>query len=669
MANHDPLIYWAAVPSREIADNILDKCDAYYKYLQSSGRLDMYRRSWLYYYRPRMTGGILNFVGEQGELTQFSVNQYRNLLVHIENIVTQQRLQYEPRATNSDTKSQAQVILGANLVDYYMKVQRFERNIKQSVKFATQYGEGFVREDWDAQGGKVYGMTPMGTPSFQGDAKMKPYAPIDVVRDFTKNSAGLNDWFICRDFENKFDLAAKYPDLAKEILEDSIDIMLLAKSTTVNSIALEQSDNIPTYTLIHPVTPAMPKGRYTVVLDNGTVLLDGPLPYRRPHIYRLAPDEESGTIFGFTVAYDLLCVQAALDILYSTVITNQSTFGVQNILVPKGHDLSVSQLAGNLNLCEYDPKLGEPKALQLCSTPPEIFNFIQHLEGLGETMAGINSVVRGNPEASLKSGAALALVQAQAIQFSMSFQQSYVQFNEDIGTGLIQLLQDFASVPRIAAIVGKSNRPLLKEFTGSDLDSIDRVTVDVGNPMTNTTAGKVNMADQMLQYNMIENPDQYVQVVTTGRLEPVIQSKQSELLLIKSENESLSEGQPVRALITDKHDQHILEHRVVLASPEARANPNSPQVQSTLAHIQEHIQFLKTADPILLQLIGQQTMMPPMQPQPTPQDGGTGEMLDPAAAQPDMPNMPNAPQGTEPGTAAVIEQQGQLAAQAQPAMA
>src|SRR6187431_288927 len=99
--------YWASVEPKEIADEILEKVDRYYKYMSMSGRLDLFRRSWTYFYRPRVTGGRLNPTGEQGELTTLSVNHYRNLLSHLETMTTQQRPAFEPRASNTDAKSQA----------------------------------------------------------------------------------------------------------------------------------------------------------------------------------------------------------------------------------------------------------------------------------------------------------------------------------------------------------------------------------------------------------------------------------------------------------------------------------------------------------------------------------------------------------------------------------
>lgn len=652
--------YWAAVDVTEIADNILDKVDKYYKYLAQSGRLDLYRRSWTYYYRPRLTGGMLTPVGQQGELTAISVNHYRNLLLHLETMTLSQRAAFEPRATNSDVESQSQVILASGLLDYYMREKRLERYIKQGVKDCLMYAEGFVRAEWDANGGETYGKTPSGATAYEGDIKYTNYAPVNVIRDFSRQSPGQDPWYIPRDFENKFDLAAKFPDLKDKILDDSIDSLSASRTTMLGYFDLEDSDQVAVYTLLHEPTPALPTGRFTRCLENGTVLMDGPLPYSQTHMYRIAPDEESGTIFGYTVAFDLLPIQEAFDIVCSSAVTNISTFGVQNILMPKGHDISTSAISGGLNVIEYDPKVGKPEALNLTNTPPEVYNFMEMLEHWGETISGVNSVARGNPEASLKSGAALALVQSMAVQFSMGLQQSYAELVEDLGSGTIYILQDFAAVPRVAAIAGKSNRPIMKEFSGKDLGAIHRVTVDMGNPLTRTTAGKVNLADAYLEKGMIENPDQYIQVVTTGRLEPVIEGKQANLLNMKSENERLADGIQPRAVITDDHSKHIMEHSTVMASPEVRDDPNGKIMTATLAHIQEHMDLAQSPGYALLApMLGHQMKVPTAPPPgATPMPGEMMNATPPvvqAAEGVNMPGMPNPPQGADPQSAEVIQ--------------
>ena len=291
----------------------------------------------------------------------------------------------------------------------------------------------------------------------------------------------------------------------------------------------------------------------------------------------------------------------------------------------------------------------KPEPLQLTASPPEAYSLIKILEQQAEMMAGVNSVVRGQPEDSLKSGAALALVASQAIQFSSGLQASYVQLLEDVGTGLIHMLQDYASVPRMAMIVGKHNRPFLKEFKGDDLNQINRVTVDVGSPVSRTTAGRVEMANNLLQAGLLQNPEEYLQVIQTGKIDPLIEGKTSENLLIKSENERLREGLPISAVAVEDHRLHIVEHKAVLANPESKENPKV--VEATLTHINEHIRLLRETDPGLLILLGQQPLQPAPQSEPlgaTPVNANalptpmpSGSNLE--AQMPKMPRMPKNP--------------------------
>lgn len=645
--------YWASENSQELVTLALDKIDKFYDYLIGSGRMGLYKRSWGYYYNSRLTGASVGSGGSQGEFSTLSVNDFRNLLAHIEAITTQARIAFEPKATNSDMKSQDQVILAGTLLDYYMRDKRLERNFVTAVKQSLIYGEAFIRIDWDATAGEIYGLGPDGKEVNEGDIKYTNYAPNDVIRDFTQNAPGKDKYYILRDFENKYELAAKFPGSVDDILRSSDEMLAMSRTTVVNYLQMQGSDNIPVYTLIHDKTAALPQGRLCKFLENGAVLIDVPLPYSNPNVFRIAPDEEDGTIFGFTVAFDLLPMQQISDMLYSTVSTNQAAFGVQNILVPKGADIGTPQLSGGMKTIPYDPKIGKPEPLNLTDTPAEIFNYMSMVTKGMETLSGINSVVRGNPEASLESGAALALVQSQALQFNQPLMRAYNQLVEDVGMGTVNMLKDFAATKRVAEICGKSNRPKLQEFTGQDLSDISRVLVDMGSPISRTTAGKVQIAETLMKNQLIKTPDQYIQVLTTGKLDPIIEGIQAELLLIKGENEDLANNKPAFATIVDDHVKHIQEHRAVLANPNVRNNDN-PVLRLTLDHIAEHVQLMQKPEvQWLATLLHQETS-----PAPQPQAGQVVDNSQTNAPQPEanLPNMPSPPQGTEPVTADMIEQ-------------
>jgi hypothetical protein len=322
----------------------------------------------------------------------------------------------------------------------------------------------------------------------------------------------------------------------------------------------------------------------------------------------------------------------------------------------------MEQISDGLNFIQGNPGFQPPKALNLTSTPAEIFNFLKMLESSMETISGVNSVARGNPEAQLTSGNALALIQSQALQFISGLQQSYIQLIEDVGTNVVELLKTFAKTPRVAAIAGKSNVTYMKEFTSDDLSSITRVIVDAGNALAQTTAGRVEMASQMMQMSIITTPEQYISVINTGKLETMTEGQNKELLLVRAERERLVDGTtPVVAVLTDSHSLHIREHKAVLADPDLRMD--AQLVQRTLAHIQEHIDILSDPNVAnILTLLGE-----------TPLGPIGGGIPSPQAAAPQQPNqqgqeqIPPLLENPEAQSVAVQQNMGPLPSPAQPA--
>lgn len=515
-------------------------------------------------------------------------------------------------------------MLANGLLDYYMREKRLEKYLKRAVEYAIVLGSGYVKMDWDATTGEIYdyvdpseseGFDPDSIededelepyPVYEGDVTFTNLSPFDIVFDTSKEDPDQHDWVLCRSWKNKYDVAAKYPEY-----EDAIIELETKSDRTKSRITLQQLDetvDIPIYEFYHKRTPAMPEGRYVLYLNSEIVLMDTAMPYRDLPVYRIAPSDILGTPYGYTTMFDLLPIQDAVNSLHSTILTNQNAFGIQSVLSPRGSDVSVAQIEGGMNFIEYNQQAGKPEALNLTSTPAEVFNYMQTLITQMETISGVNSVVRGNPEKNMRSGNALALVQSQALQFMSGLQQSYIQLIEDVGTGLVNMLKDFAQVPRIANISGQSNRSYMKEFTGDDLNSINRVIVDVGNSLASTTAGRMEIASNLLQMGAIVNVEQYYSVLNTGKLETMTEGINKQLLLIKAENEKLISGNPVKAIATEAHMLHIKEHQNVLADPDLKMD--AELASRVLGHIQEHITLLRETDPDLLAILGQQALGP-----------------------------------------------------------
>ena len=605
----DTSTYFAAKEADVTASILLAKSKSFYNVLEANFYLEKLSRMWRVYhgcFDVSVGGGHqISFTGEQEELVSLHINHFRNLAQHIYVMITANRPVMEARAINSDYKSIAQTYLANSILEYYMREKHLEDALKTAVEMAVVLGAGFIKMEWNATAGDVYDVDENGLEIKEGEIEFTNLSPFDVVFDGSKE-CHKHDWYMIRTFRNRFDLMAKYPELTDKLkgVPSKSDAGIYRMALLSN----DATDDVPVYEFYHKKTEAMPQGRYMLFADADIVLLDTPLPYRVMPIFRVSAGEILGTPYGYSPMFDVFPIQQGLDGLYSTIMTNQSAFGVQNVYVPRGADLSVDSLHGGMNIIEGNAK---PEPINLTLTPPEVFKFLEMMIQASEMISGVNSVARGQPEASLKSGAALALVQSMALQFVSGLQQSYVKLIEDCGTSLIQILKDYANTPKVVALVGKNNKMLLKEFTGDDLHSINRVVVDVGNPLARTVAGRVQMAEQMLQMGIIKEPTQYFQVLNTGRIDVMFEGDVSQQLLVRQENEWLSEGKPPIVSPFDVHAFHIQEHRSVLDNPDIRSDQATIKVVHD--HIQGHIDALTNTDPRILMITGQQPLPPPGQ--------------------------------------------------------
>ena len=600
--------YFADMDAKDAASILLDKGSSFFNLLRANAYIDKINAMWLAYHgaynKDVGYGHQITFSGEQGELVQLPVNHFRNLARHMYNMVTSNRPIMEARAINTDYKSLAQTYLANGILDYYMREKGLEQSLNKAVEMCIVLGSGFIQMSWNATAGEAYDADPQtGEMNYEGEVEFSNLSPLDVIFDGTKENWQEHEWIMVRSFKNRHNLIAKYPEY-----REKLEGLAPKNDSAVYRLAVwsnDDTDDVPVYEFFHKKTEAMPEGRYLLFVSGDVVLLDTPLPYRGLPIYRISPADIMGTPYGYSDMFDVFPIQEMINSAYSAIATNQNAFAVQNVFVPRGADISMSSIEGGLNIIEGN---AEPKAINLTQTPAEVFNFLNNLIQAAETVSGISSVTRGNPEASLKSGAALALVQATSLQFISGLQQSYVRLVEDVGTGLLNMLKDFADTPRMVALVGRNNRPLLKEFSGDQISAISRVIVDVGNPLSRTIAGRVEMAQQLAQMKLLKNPQQYFQVLNTGRIDVLFEGEMSELLLIKSENERMLDGEPVFASIFDQHRMHILEHKAVMADPELRKDPDL--VRNAQTHIQQHIDLLRNGDPDLLQLLGEQPLNP-----------------------------------------------------------
>lgn len=668
--------YFANAPIDEIGDQLMQRVETYYIFLNATGLMNLWRRSFAFFYNSARLGGRINPVGKKLELQSISMDDYPNLLRNILVLTTSQMPGMQTMCSNGDEKTLEQNKISQQVLDYETRTHRVNDYIVQSAEDALWAGEGFIYKGWNPNLGEEVApdanpdtLAPeMGADGQQktlhvGDWEFENLTCLDVIRDVDALSYTGCQWVITRRFRNKWDLIAQYPQFQDEIQRASW-ALTDRRNSKFGYSAANHRDLVPTFEFFHDKTIAVPMGRQTLFLDSDTVLFDGPLAYGSRPVYRCSYAELRNNPFAWTVGFSLLPLAEANNRLTSTLLTNVATFGVTRVLNPRGANISLQALSENLAIIDYTPtgpSGGKPEVLNM-SNPitKETGDLLKFINTKMETYVSIPGSMRGQAPKEEMSGAAMAMQASVALQFSAGFQKSIIKTLEDVGTGMVQDLKAFASAPRQALIVGKMDQGYMQSYSQKDFDGIDRVVVAASNPLLNTTAGKVNLADQLLQNGMLPQGEagamKYIQVMNQGKLEPETQALQATYMAIQTDKELLLAGKMPMIQLSDNHPLMMQEVNVLNYNPIIRGNPDLGNLvrQYIAAHFQQWLQM----PPLLAAALGIQPPPPqgmPGQPggEPPQQQPHAGGPIAPQQPQPQTPHPQNKPPmmgaGQQPG--------------------
>jgi hypothetical protein len=635
--------YFGNAPLDKLGDALMDRVENYYIFLNATGVMNLWRRSFAFFYNSARLGGRVNPVGPKLELQSISMDDYPNLLRNILVLTTAQMPSMQTLCANGDEKTLEQNKISQEVLDYETRQHRVNDYVVQAAEDSLWAGEGFIYKGWNPNLGEEVApdanpdtMEPALGPDGQqkvlhtGDWEFENLTCLDIIRDVDALSYKACEWVIVRRFQNKWNLIAQYPQFKDEIQRASW-MLTDRRNSKFGYSAANHRDLIPTFEFFHDKTQAVPMGRQTLFLDSDTVLFDGPLAYGSRPVYRCVYAELRNNPFGWTVGFSLLPLAEANNRLTSTLLTNVATFGVTRVLNPRGGNISLQALSENLAVIDYTPvgpTGGKPEVLNMANPiTKETGDLLKFINTKMETYAGINSTLRGQLENPEMSGAAMAMQASISLQYNAGFQKSVIKVLEEVGTGMVQDLKAFADTPRQALIVGKMDQGYMQSYSKKDFDGIDRVVVAAGNSLLNTTAGKVNLADQLLQNGMLPQGEagamKYIEVMNTGKIDPETRALQATYMQIETDKESLLAGKLPLIQLSDNHPLMMQEVNTLNNNPLIRNNPQLGQLvrQYIMGHFQQWLQM----PPLLAAALGIQ---------PPPPQGGPAGPPQPPKGQP-----------------------------------
>jgi hypothetical protein len=610
--------------------------------------------------------------GEHDSVAELRIPAAAGMLHKAWNIVVGPELNWSAVATTTDFASEAQAVTARNALTYYWEHEGVGSKAKGIAFEAMGLAECAMHVPWDREAGEDVGVD-QSDPSRprllrSGDITYRRIPTWDILRDPSAKSHAALDWIIVREWPNKFDVAAqcKTEGQAQAVLTSSaVDapVQGWAPWRAMRQHVHDFGERIPVYYLYSKRTPSVPAGRQTVFLADGTILEDGPLdeayvnlpPECIGPVAIMYSDEYRGTPWPYTKFFGVLGAGQAADGLHKDLLTNATS--VCGPVVSAEDDqvdsIAPTQIGGGPRIIPRPKGSQPPTVLDLKSAHPDHFKLIGNLRNEQQQILGLDSITAGQDIGANLSGAAMALMTSTSVQNNSQWQSTWTKFVQAIGNITLRHIQKHMTVPKRIALAGDKRASLVTttDLIGTAVEGIDRVLVSIGGALQQTDAGRYEIATTALKEKWVQTPEQFQEVLDTGRLDALTENLSNQLLLIRSENERIGRGKNPVVSARDDHRLHLKLHGSVMSSLTARED--EAVVLASQAHDDAHIRALRETDPAVLEAYGQQPLMPAMAPGVLPgagaqPPGGKPPPSPQERAQEAAPSMPRDPRNGEP---------------------
>lgn len=577
---------------------------------------------------PNAFDTSLVFTGEQGELVKMFVPQARSLIRDTVTIVTKEKLAFNALAERRGTDVIQETKLGNALAGQIVDDENLNAKGVILTEGALVDGIRFLASTWRTDRGQIW-TTKGKSPLYSGTVGIDVVSMMDMRWNWRMGDWQQVPWAERRVKRNRWDLCAQFPKIARYIQAlppaDDID------NNDIELRTIDDDDMVYVYEFYHRSSPALRNGRMMFYSDEKTIYSDGINEYcgfkgdKTIPIEPMLPERIGLYLLGHPMFSNLLPAQEMLDHGFSAVATNQSAFAVQNVLSPRGANLSVHDIGG-MNFVSYTPQNvpggGKPEPMQLTQSAPETFKFMDMLYSHMQQLAKIPGALRGAPPPGVTSGTAIATLTTNAIEFISTTNGAYQDCIERTLMHGINAFRRFASVKHLVFMAGRGFETTKKSFVGKDLDPITKVKLVRSNPMMQTITGRADLADRLVKNRYIKSTKDYVGVLEGEPLSKLYATELSESDLIDAENELLLAGKgidEVPVLNTDDHAEHMRKHAALLNEPYVRTN--STRTKAVTDHMMAHYSQAKDVDPFLTAMVRTGMMPESGPPQPGPRPG------------------------------------------------
>lgn len=641
----NPLKYWATEEPDRLAGEVMSRWREWRQYFISSGfaamadkgRRTFYGLNDLYERSSRIQVG-----GDKAQFLKTVVNHIRVVVQRSLTLIAGQAPEMTPIAANSDADAREQAMSARGILEHVHREHNTDAIDDNVLKISMHSGEAFRLILWDSNKGEPTAVDPeSGQPAATaGDFANYVLTPFQVARDAGARAWEAAPWVICQTWENKWELAARWPEKRDEILTVGKDNAYPGDEfdNRIGDPFRRRGDFVPVYRFFHLDGRALPGGRVYSCLNERTWLEDGPNPYECLPLERCTPDAVTDTTLGYSNVFDALGISDLLNALHSTFATNTTRWGVGTLVVGDSDNVQASTLANGTGIltAKRDPSgnLRMPMPMAVPQTTGEAYKYAADVQNLVTEALGMNATAMGNPPFSGMAAQAMMLLDQKAREYNDGLAKSFKSYRQGCATKELNILKKFATDPRMALIQGKAKQWMLKSYSSGSVSKVDRVAMEPTPAGTGSLAWRLGLIEALQGMGVQMPANAVLELLQTGQMESEFEYPEANRLRIKAENEGLLEGRMPPILVARTHWMDIPEHLALLSSPDMGEKPEV--VEAVTQTVLQKLQAWRTMPKELAVLLGEPqelraaidaalmppTMLPPGNGEPPPVSAG-----------------------------------------------
>lgn len=488
--------------------------------------------------------------GERGELAMLSENTSTGVAQAKAALVSAAQISWRPQAANGTSGAAMATAKAADVMENEWKTKGLAVKGDLWTEWTVYFAESFMFPEWDKSAGPAH--AALGDRLIaKGDVRYHLLPGWDVKRDPNAPSFEACQWLYLPVYKNKFDLARSARRLldGREGKEAEETILgACGASWELGGVTdrrfIGDTDLVPLWFFFHDPSPILPMGQVTTFLSDQIVLSRTPI--RGPHskyegrpVVRLAERPVVGSPYARATYWDTEGPQEICNGVATAAATIVTSLSSPVLAAEQGSDFDTTAFSGGPKVYKSPRGSKPPQWLQVPKLEATHLELKKGLESGIAARMGLNDVAMGQAPTGQPNAQAYAVLKSSAVEQSAPLQTARTTALGALGTVVLKILAKNV----------KGSRSFSKPdgtsvtFTGEDLKNIESVRIEIGNPMEQTTAGRMTILDAMQERGWITAPENIHEVLTTGRLDAANMRETQEKNLAKRHKEMLEQGE------------------------------------------------------------------------------------------------------------------------------